>query len=225
MRSERKRRRTFLARFMVLFMIINLLSGVNPSVVKADESPAKNYKNYSPVEGIADNEGISISKEVLAENADGTFDVKLTVTGAEKITKKNKKTDIVLVVDTSGSMREPKEGNYYTDKRISNAKEAATSFVNAMIKESGKGDVKIGLVSFASDAEKKSNLTNNKDSLNNAIQTLTAEGGTYTQEGLKLANEILRGGAAEEKIIVLISDGKPTFADGTHPNFGERGNK
>ena len=224
MRSERKRRRTFLARFMVLFMIINLLSGVNPSVVKADESPAKNYKNYSPVEGIADNEGISISKEVLAENADGTFDVKLTVTGAEKITKENKKTDIVLVVDTSGSMREPKEGNYYTDKRISNAKEAATSFVNAMIKESGKGDVKIGLVSFASDAEKKSNLTNNKDSLNNAIQTLTAEGGTYTQEGLKLANEILRGGAAEEKIIVLISDGKPTFADGTHPNFGERGN-
>ena len=224
MRSERKRRRTFLARFMVLFMIINLLSGVNPSVVKADESPAKNYKNYSPVEGIADNEGISISKEVLAKNADGTFDVKLTVTGAEKITKKNKKTDIVLVVDTSGSMREPKEGNYYTDKRISNAKEAATSFVNAMIKESGKGDVKIGLVSFASDAEKKSNLTNNKDSLNNAIQTLTAEGGTYTQEGLKLANEILRGGAAEEKIIVLISDGKPTFADGTHPNFGERGN-
>lgn len=224
MRSERKRRRTFLARFMVLFMIINLLSGVNPSVVKADESPAKSYKNYSPVEGTADNEGISISKEVLAENADGTFDVKLTVTGAEKITKKNKKTDIVLVVDTSGSMREPKAGNYYTDKRINNAKEAATSFVNAMIKESGKGDVKIGLVSFASDAEKKSNLTNNKDSLNNAIQTLTAEGGTYTQEGLKLANEILRGGAAEEKIIVLISDGKPTFADGTHPNFGERGN-
>ena len=224
MRSERKRRRTFLARFMVLFMIINLLSGVNPSVVKADESPAKSYKNYSPVEGTADNEGISISKEVLAENADGTFDVKLTVTGAEKITKKNKKTDIVLVVDTSGSMREPKAGNYYTDKRINNAKEAATSFVNAMIKESGKGDIKIGLVSFASDAEKKSNLTNNKDSLNNAIQTLTAEGGTYTQEGLKLANEILRGGAAEEKIIVLISDGKPTFADGTHPNFGERGN-
>ena len=224
MRSERKRRRTFLARFMVLFMIINLLSGVNPGVVKADESPAKNYKNYGSVQGTADNEGISINKEVLAENGDGTFDVKLTVTGAEKITKKNKKTDIVLVVDTSGSMREPKAGNYYTDKRISNAKEAATSFVNAMIKESGKGDIKIGLVSFASGAEKKSNLTNNKDSLNRAIQTLTANGGTYTQAGLNLANEILRGGDAEEKIIVLISDGKPTFADGTHPNFGERGN-
>ena len=38
MRSERKRRRTFLARFMVLFMIINLLSGVNPSVVKSEEA-------------------------------------------------------------------------------------------------------------------------------------------------------------------------------------------
>ena len=64
MRSERKRRRTFLARFMVLFMIINLLSGVNPGVVKADESPAKNYKNYGSVQGTADNEGISINKEL-----------------------------------------------------------------------------------------------------------------------------------------------------------------
>ena len=208
---------------MVLFMIINLLSGVNPGVVKADESPAKNYKNYGSVQGTADNEGISINKEVLAENGDGTFDVKLTVTGAEKITKKNKKTDIVLVVDTSGSMREPKVGDNYTNIRIDNAKEAATSFVNAMIKESGKGDIKIGLVSFASGAEKKSNLTDDKDSLNRAIQTLTANGGTYTQEGLKLANEILRGGDAEERVIVLISDGKPTFANGTHPNFGTKG--
>ena len=223
MRSERKRRRTFLARFMVLFMIINLLSGVNPSVVRADESPVKNYKNDSPVEGTADNEGISISKEVLAENSDGTFNVKLTVKGAEKITKKNKKTDIVLVVDTSGSMREPKAGNYYTDKRIRNAKEAATSFVNRMISESGEGDIRIGLVSFASEVEKKSDLTNNKNSLITAIQNLTADGGTYTQAALELANEMLRGGEAEEKIIVLISDGKPTFANGTHPNFGERG--
>ena len=48
MRSERKRRRTFLARFMVLFMIINLLSGVNPSVVKADTSAdTAHIKNYT----------------------------------------------------------------------------------------------------------------------------------------------------------------------------------
>ena len=223
MRNERKRKRSFLARFMVFMMIINLLSGVNPSVVRADESSTKNYKNYSEVEGQNENEGIVINKEVLSEDTDGTFEIKLSVKGAEKITKKNKKTDIVLVVDTSGSMREPKVGDNYTNIRINNAKEAATSFVKAMIKESGKGDIKIGLVSFASGAEKKSNLTNDKDSLNRVIQTLTADGGTYTQAGLNLANEILRGGDAEEKIIVLISDGKPTFADGTHPNFGKRG--
>lgn len=208
---------------MVFMMIINLLSGVNPSVVRADESSTKNYKNYSEVEGQNENEGIVINKEVLSEDTDGTFEIKLSVKGAEKVTKKNKKTDIVLVVDTSGSMREPKVGDNYTNIRINNAKEAATSFVKAMIKESGKGDIKIGLVSFASGAEKKSNLTNDKDSLNRVIQTLTADGGTYTQAGLNLANEILRGGDAEEKIIVLISDGKPTFADGTHPNFGKRG--
>lgn len=223
MRNERKRKRSFLARFMVFMMIINLLSGVNPSVVRADESSTKNYKNYSEVEGQNENEGIVINKEVLSEDTDGTFEIKLSVKGAEKVTKKNKKTDIVLVVDTSGSMREPKVGDNYTNNRISNAKEAATSFVNRMISDSGKGDIRIGLVSFASDAEKKSDLTNNRNSLNTAIQNLTADGGTYTQAALELANEMLRGGDAEEKIIVLISDGKPTFANGTHPNFGTKG--
>ena len=38
MRSERQKGRSLLARFMVLMMIINLLSGINPSAVRADDA-------------------------------------------------------------------------------------------------------------------------------------------------------------------------------------------
>ena len=61
MRSERKKGRAFLARFMVLMMIINLLSGINPGVVRAAEN--NNYNNYLAVQGTGENEGIIIEKK------------------------------------------------------------------------------------------------------------------------------------------------------------------
>ena len=222
MRSERKKGRAFLARFMVLMMIINLLSGINPGVVRAVEN--NNYNNHPAVRGTGENEGIIIKKEVTRyNNNDDTYDIKLYVEGADKITHQNKKTDIVLVMDTSGSMQEPKVNDQYTNIRLAKAKEAATSFVKTLIPTSGKGNIRIGLVTFAWKAEKKSDLTNDTGKLNNAIVSLKAKGGTYTQAGLELAADILKGSNSDEKIIALISDGRPTVANGKHPNFGQRG--
>ena len=222
MRSERKKGRAFLARFMVLMMIINLLSGINPGVVRAAEN--NNYNNHPAVRGTGENEGIIIKKEVTRyNNNDDTYDIKLYVEGADKITHQNKKTDIVLVMDTSGSMQEPKVNDQYTNIRLDKAKEAATSFVKTLIPTSGKGNIRIGLVTFAWKAEKKSDLTNDTGKLNNAIVSLKAKGGTYTQAGLELAADILKGSNSDEKIIALISDGRPTVANGKHPNFGQRG--
>ena len=74
MRNERKKRRTFLARFMVLMMILNLLSGVNPSVVRAEE-----YEYYKNGDRVTEN-GITISEEVTAYHEDeGTYDINLLV--------------------------------------------------------------------------------------------------------------------------------------------------
>ena len=81
MRSERKKGRAFLARFMVLLMVINLLSGINPSAVRAEE----NFNNPGSVTGKDDNLGITINKEVVSEDSNGDFNIKLTVEGADKV--------------------------------------------------------------------------------------------------------------------------------------------
>ena len=108
MRSERKRRRTFLARFMVLFMIINLLSGVNPSVLKADTAAdTAHFKNYT-LEQTDNATGVKLTQKASNYN-NGNFDVEMTVEGNEDSTTKMHTLDVVLAIDTSNSMKRLKK--------------------------------------------------------------------------------------------------------------------
>ena len=123
MRSERKRRRTFLARFMALFMIINLLSGVNPSVVKSEEARTWGFDNNGNTSG--NNQVRLVESGVESTYQDGKFDVKLEVEGSVETVTNNEKLDVVLVVDRSGSMKD--------ENRMENAKTAAKQFADKLI--------------------------------------------------------------------------------------------
>ena len=226
MRSERKKGRAFLARFMVLLMIINLLSGINPSAVRAEE----NFNNPGSVTGKDDNLGITINKEVVSEDSNGDFNIKLTVEGADKINQMSKPLDVVLVVDTSGSMEGPYTKDFWslfggrgkpTYKRINNAKNAAKGFVDK-IAAKHKDNTRIALISFAGTAEVKSDLTNDYNALKKQIDTLQEDGATFTQDALRNANALLTNSKGN-KVIVLISDGEPTYAfgKGKAPNFNK----
>lgn len=152
MRSERKRRRTFLARFMILFMIINLLSGVNPSVLKADETTdAKHFQNYT-LERTDNATGVKLTQKASNYN-NGSFDVEMTVEGNEDSTTKMHSLDVVLAIDTSNSMGEPKILGFYTYRRLKNAKKAAKSFAEILLKDS-KNKVRVAVVGFGDKAYK-----------------------------------------------------------------------
>lgn len=199
MRSERKKGRAFLARFMVLMMIINLLSGINPSVARAEDTD--HFSNTSGLEKTKD--GITITEKALNYNKnDGTFDVKVTVEGDENESTETQILDVVLVVDTSGSMK---------GKRLTNAKKAAKQFVQGLISGATNNNVKVSVVEFADYAIEQIGLTNDINALNRKIDRLKASGATYTQDGLKKAKSILAESNAQQKRIVLISDGMPTY--------------
>ena len=214
MRSERKRRRTFLARFMVLFMIINLLSGVNPSVVKAEEARTWGFDNNGNTSG--NNQVRLVESGVESTYQDGKFDVKLEVEGSVETVTNNEKLDVVLVVDRSGSMKD--------ENRMENAKTAAKQFVDKLI-DGGNGKVRVGLVSYGGKIKDKygnevpnytSNpLQNDKNKLKEIISAYNAyegEGaGTFTQAALREANKLFEANN-NKKILVLISDGLPTYS-------------
>lgn len=109
--------------------------------------------------------------------------------------------DIVLVIDTSGSMK-----NY---GRMAAAKEAAKEFVAKLLPST---TTKIAVVDFADDAEQKTSLTNEVNTLNTAINKLSDDGGTFTQGGIHEARKILKKSTANNKYIVVLSDGVPTYS-------------
>ncbi len=126
-----------------------------------------------------------------------TWDVTLRIEGKDD----SKTSDIVLVIDRSGSMQD--------GGRMSSAKEAARDFVNTLLPSAY---TRIAVVSYASSVSVDQRLTNNAASLTSAINSLYPGGGTFTQAGIKQAEELLDNSSADYKHIVLLSDGVPTFS-------------
>ena len=222
MRSERKKGRAFLARFMVLLMIINLLSGINPGVVRADNT---NDNQHFGNNGIISED----SKITLIETArnynNGEFDVDMLIKSSGNITTTQDKMDVVLVIDRSASMAD--------NNRMQNTKDAAKGFVKALLKNK---NVNVGLVSFGGRhriAHKSGPMldslpiTGDENSLLDTINSYKPydgffdwkRRGTFTQAGLNEANKLFKNNG-NKKAIILITDGEPTYAYKTIADFG-----
>lgn len=130
------------------------------------------------------------------------------------------KTDIVLVMDTSGSMdfRMDKDKNARPgESRLDYAKTAANDLVNSVVKNGN--DVRVAVVSFNKDTKTVVGYTSDKGELRRGIDGLWADGGTNWEAGLAAANGLTaRDGA--KKYIVFLSDGEPTYRYEKHSFLG-----
>ncbi|WP_348921921.1 vWA domain-containing protein [Enterococcus rotai] len=121
-------------------------------------------------------------------------------------------TDVVLIIDTSGSMKD--------NDRMVKAKMAAEKFVNMVLRKDY--DNRIALITYSSEV---TNYTFNesgwsdqfvdpthKGLLIDKIKELKPEGGTFTQAAIKSATEVIAKASGSKRNIVLISDGVPTFS-------------
>lgn len=140
-------------------------------------------------------------KDATATSNVGEWEIELSVEAKDIDTTKT--TDIVLLLDRSRSM----QGN-----RLAKAKQAATQFVNELLVEDSQ--TKIALVTFQTSAQQNTGLqgVSGKQTLLNAINGISTSGGTNIQAGLRIANNLLASSSAQEKIIVLLSDGAPTYS-------------
>ena len=153
--------------------------------------------------------------KTIADNGDGTYTLSLDVTGDSETSSTSTPADVVLVVDTSGSMA----GN-----RIDTVKRAANGLINTLLTaENEKLDesqqIRVSVVSFSTKVNSTSDFTASVRAAQGAINDLNAwnndwgsSGGTNWEDALDTANSVLaRGRADANKYIVFLSDGAPTF--------------
>lgn len=104
--------------------------------------------------------------------------------------------DIVLVLDTSGSM---------SGTPLEETKKASVKFVNTILEE----DASIGVVTYDEKAEQLSDFSVNKNHLRQIVTDISDGGGTNIGDGLAKAKSMLDKSQAKKKMIVLMSDGEP----------------
>lgn len=159
----------------------------------------------------------AIRKYARETGEQGLYDVYLNVKGNQQ--QDIKPVDIVLVVDMSGSME---SGGRLS--RAEAARQGVKDFLQT-IKDAGIGDyVNVGLVGFSSPGryvtgsngyltvpiDKVSN-TSHVNAINNTLKP-TFSGGTYTQIGIEQGQQMLAGSSNENKMMIVLTDGVPTFS-------------
>lgn len=153
--------------------------------------------------------GVTNSNKVINQDridCDGSLRVTLAVTAAPDII--SNPTDIVLVLDRSGSMAgEPLSAMKIGAKTfIDIIDEATDSSKDGQI---GSGS-RMGVVSFSSTAVADTQLITSVDALKNAVDGLTAGGSTNHADAFTKAMELFEPASSNAKVIVLFTDGNTT---------------
>lgn len=154
--------------------------------------------------------GITSSNKVVDRSevsCDGEFQVTLALTAAPDIIENP--TDIVLVLDRSGSM---------SGVPLAAMKEGSNTFIDIIQQAtddgSGSGDLgsgtRMGVVSFSSSAVVDAPLTASVSQLKGAVDALTAGGSTNHGDAFATATQVLETGTNPVKVMVLFTDGNTT---------------
>ncbi|HHD7719675.1 TPA: SpaA isopeptide-forming pilin-related protein [Enterococcus faecium] len=169
-----------------------------------DGNPTNRNNSYIEYGGEKEDADYAIRKFAKETATPGLFDLYLNVRGN---TQKNiTPLDVVLVVDWSGSMNE--------DNRIIEVKNGIDRFVATLSKSGVTEKINLGYVGFSSEGYANRTIPiAGFDSVKEEIQSATPDstsGGTFTQDGLRRASEMLSEQNGHKKVIVLLTDGVPT---------------
>ncbi len=184
--------------FMAMLMMLTVFSAF--SVVSAEGEAAGGTQPVWPAPG-----SIKLDKDAAAVGGEtNLWEVTLGIKGKNFETT----SDVVLVIDCSGSM----EGT-----KLTNTREAAKAFGQKLLTEGST--TRIAIVTFIKEATAYNNGhfygATELSAFEAAVDKATyANGGTNQQAGIHKAQELLNTSSAGLKNIVILSDGEATFS---HP--------
>lgn len=173
--------------------------------------------NYSQNGGSGETvESKMLHEKYIKRNTDGTYDITLNASGTIGFDVKKAFVDIVLVVDTSGSM----EGD-----NLTSTKNAINALVDAFDAKKETVDTKYKLVTFARTANTSDWVDGTN--LKKEVKNLSADGGTNYDQGLSQAATAINSSNREnaKKIVIFLTDGQPTYYGTNKSGYGNETSK
>ena len=149
-------------------------------------------------------------KYITYNEATSDYTLNLDVTGAKGSTPG---VDVLFVIDTSGSM------GYYYNNLLPTVKSLLTGtngIVDKIFARSGNVN-SVAMVSFAGKDETKTTdwySNSEKGTFKGKVNALKATGGTNWTYAMIKAQEVMsqRKNSSNEKVVIFLSDGKPTYS-------------
>lgn len=159
----------------------------------------------------------------ITYNGGGKYTLNLNVVGKDtrESHETTEKIEVVLVLDTSGSMNYCMDGsqrrcNKSNPKRLTALKEAATSFIDATETtndtiQDENSKVRIAIAQFGQTSGVVSSLTSDTVALKSSVSRLSANGATPADKGMAAAQTaLLQARPGAKKIVIFFADGVPT---------------
>ncbi|EQK45987.1 von Willebrand factor type A domain protein [[Clostridium] bifermentans ATCC 19299] len=183
---------------------------VNPEAIQAEyKSAPQTTQNTERCQG---NKNLEINKSAKV-NENGTYNITLEAKGEGSI-QNSKKADIVLVIDSSGSMND----------KIDKVQDAAKNLSQNILNGSNDDQVRISVANFlynnnrnqydkpGASSKVQTDFTSNLNKINKSIDKIYPGGGTNTQDGIWRAQDMLsskKSRSDAKKYVVFFSDGLP----------------
>lgn len=197
------------------------------SIEKLSETAKRNvYLVYTKDESGGESGGTTIlpkpsQSKTATRNDDGTYDLKLSISGDVGTVKEKAKIDVLLIVDKSGSMDKGFGSSENWQKKIT-AVGTATKELTTALSANDKLDVRYSVVSFSGDinddyviqesAWLRQGWTSSASATNFAVSSISPDGGTNYQagirEGIKQLKQVRKDA---QTVVIFLTDGKPTF--------------
>lgn len=147
---------------------------------------------------------VTLSKTKQAiRNDDGTYDLTLSIKGEVGSVREKAKIDVVMVLDTSGSMKD--------NGKMQSAQNAVATLVNSL-SEQDTVDARYSVVNFADEGQVLVDWTKSSSYVKTVVNRLNPDGGTNYEDGLGVGQSQLnnaRDGA--QTILIFLTDGEPTY--------------
>lgn len=194
----RKQKRKFRFKKMAIALAFILCNCFLINAMAEPYSQANNSKQDKTNKELVEH-GIKNIKTATPTEVEGEYEIELKVSGTP--TTKTTPVDIVMIMDTSGSMRND----------MSELKTAMQNFTSKILNtETGVKDSQISVIKFASDASVIHGFSKNAASINQAIDKTKADGGTNAQAAwLKADAQLAKGRPNANKYVLFFTDGLP----------------